>query len=130
MMAPKKCVKQWTNEQVDTLLGNTLRTGVILSAVVVSLGALLYLIRHGLEVPDYRFFKGEPANLRSIVGVIQDSFSFSGRGIIQLGILLLIATPVMRVVLSLVAFIMQRDRTYIAITLVVLFVLIYSLAGI
>ena len=48
---------------------------------------------------------------------------------IQLGLLLLIATPVARVAFSLVAFIRQRDRTYIVITTIVLGLLLYSLMG-
>jgi uncharacterized membrane protein len=49
--------------------------------------------------------------------------------VIQLGLLLLIATPVARVAMSLVAFILQRDRVYVVVTLIVLAVLIFSLTG-
>jgi len=49
--------------------------------------------------------------------------------LIQLGLLLLIATPVARVAFSVVAFAMQRDRLYVAVALIVLAVLMYSLMG-
>jgi uncharacterized membrane protein len=49
--------------------------------------------------------------------------------LIQLGLLMLMATPVARVALSVVAFALERDRTYVAITLVVLTGLVASLAG-
>lgn len=58
-----------------------------------------------------------------------DALSFRSRGVIQLGLLLLIATPVARVVFSVFAFALQQDRTYVIVTLIVLAVLIYSLAG-
>jgi uncharacterized membrane protein len=60
---------------------------------------------------------------------MKDVLSFRGRGIIQLGLLLLIATPIARVALSVVAFAIQRDRLYVVATLIVLAVLMYSLTG-
>jgi uncharacterized membrane protein len=117
-----------TDQQVEAILGNVLRTGVVVAAAVVIIGAVVYLCHHGTALPDYKRFKGEPTDLRSVVGIIKDVLAFSGRGIIQLGLLLLIATPVMRVLLSLIAFIRQRDRTYVALTLAVLIILLYSIA--
>jgi len=119
---------RWTNRAVEILLATLLRAGVIVSAVVVTIGGLFYLTRHGLSTPDYGAFRGEPADLRSVAGITADCLQLRGRGIIQLGLLLLIATPIMRVVLSLVAFAKQRDRTYVGITLIVLVLLLYSLA--
>jgi uncharacterized membrane protein len=52
-----------------------------------------------------------------------------GRGIIQLGLLFLIATPVARVVFSIFAFSVQRDRLYVVVTLTVLAILMFSLTG-
>ena len=52
---------------------------------------------------------------------------FQCRGIIQFGLVLLIATPVARVAFSVAAFALQRDNTYVAITLIVLAVLLFSL---
>lgn len=88
-----------------------------------------YLIRHGATQPEYQTFRGEPADLRSLSGIMEDAFSFRPRGIIQLGLLMLIATPVARVVFSVFAFAVQRDLTYVIITLIVLAVLFYSLTG-
>ncbi len=118
-----------TDQQVENILGNVLRTGVVVSAAVVMIGAVVYLSRHGTNLPDYQRFMGEPTDLRSIAGIVKDALAISGRGIIQLGLLLLIATPVMRVLLSLVAFFRQGDKIYVVITLTVLIILIYSLAG-
>jgi uncharacterized membrane protein len=119
----------WTDERVEQIIGNLLRTGVLLAAAIVVAGAAFYLVRHGGEIPHYRVFQGEPTDLRTISGIASDALSFRGRGIIQLGLLLLIATPVARVVFSVVAFALQRDRLYLAVTFLVLAVLLFSLAG-
>jgi uncharacterized membrane protein len=60
---------------------------------------------------------------------LREAFSFQGRGIIQLGLLLLIATPVARVALSIVGFAAERDRMYVSFALIVLAILFYSLFG-
>jgi uncharacterized membrane protein len=119
----------WGDRRVEEIIGDLLRAGVIIAALVVLLGGIVYLIRHGAEAPEYRVFLGEPANLRGISGIIADARALSGRGIIQLGILLLMATPVARVVFSVAAFALQRDRTYVVITLIVLAMLCFSLFG-
>jgi uncharacterized membrane protein len=119
----------WTDQRVEQMVGNLLRAGVILAASVVLLGGVLYLARHGASAPDYRVFRGEPADLRSIAGILRGARSLDGRAIIQLGLLLLIATPVARVAFSLLAFARQRDATYVIVASAVLAVLVYSLAG-
>jgi uncharacterized membrane protein len=121
--------RAWTDEQVEQIVGMILRSGVIVAALVVLMGGILYLIRYGATFPDYRVFRGEPPGLRSLSGIVMDAFSFRFHAIIQLGLLLLIATPVARVAFSVFAFALQRDRTYVFVTLIVLGVLIYSLAG-
>lgn len=122
-------VRAWTDKQVEQFVGTLLRTGVIVAGAVVLFGGILYLLRHGNAFPDYRVFRGEAADLRSVAGIVQDSLSFSSRGVMQLGLLLLIATPVLRVVFSVIAFALQRDITYVLVTLIVFSVLIYSLSG-
>lgn len=119
----------WTDERLETLLGNVLRWGVVTAAAVVLVGAVVFLVRHGAAAPAYHSFRGEPSDLRTIAGIWGDVVRGSGRGLIQLGLLLLIATPVTRVVLSLAVFAAQRDARYVLITLVVLAVLLYSLFG-
>ena len=121
-----------TREQdtrVQQAVGNLLRAGVLLSAMVVLGGGVLFLLRHGGSVPNYRVFRGEPVNLRAFAGIVRDAFSGSGRGIIQLGLLILVATPVARVAFTAVAFAFERDRTYVLVALLVLSLLLKSLAG-
>ena len=119
----------WTDERLEGLLGNVLRWGVIVAAAVVLLGAVVFLVRHAAAPPVYHAFRGEPSDLKTIPGIWGDVVRGSGRGLIQLGLLLLIATPVTRVLLSLAVFAAQRDTRYVAITLVVLTVLLYSVFG-
>lgn len=119
----------WTDERIDQILGNLLRAGVIIASSVVLLGALFYLARHGTQIHDYRVFRGEPPDLRGLRGIFQDAMALSGRGIIQLGIVLLLATPVARVLFSVFAFARQRDYTYVVVTMLVLAILLYSMLG-
>jgi uncharacterized membrane protein len=122
-------VRQWSDQNVEVWIGNLLRAGVSLAAAVVLFGACVYLLRHGHETPQYHVFVGAPSDLRGMSGIIKGALAFKGRAIIQLGLLLLIATPVARVAFSVVAFAMEHDRLYVVATLIVLAVLTYSLAG-
>jgi uncharacterized membrane protein len=119
----------WSDQQVEQLLGNLLRYGVILAAGVVLLGGVLYLVQNAAARPDYEKFRGQPPEFRTLSGIIADALRGDGQGVIQLGLLLLIAIPVARVALSVVAFALQRDRVYVVVTLLVLCVLLISLFG-
>jgi uncharacterized membrane protein len=120
---------RWTDERVALLVGNLLRFGVGLAAIVVAAGGVLYLMRHGGEPVGYHVFRGEPHELRSVPGIVSSVVRMGARGIIQLGLLLLIATPVARVAFSAIAFLLERDRMYVVVTLIVLATLLYSLAA-
>jgi len=119
----------WSDRRIEIIVGNLLRAGVLLAGAVVVLGGGIFLARHGREAPHFRVFVGEPAELRTVPGILHDAVSLRGREIIQLGLLLLIATPILRVAFSVVGFALARDRLYVGITLVVLAVLLFSLAG-
>ena len=115
---------------MDRWIGNLLRCGVLLSAAVALSGGVWHLMQAGGGAPDLRVFRAEPAELRSVAGVLRGAGAGSPAAVIQLGLLLLIATPIARVALAAVAFATQRDRTYAVISLIVLAVLAASLAGI
>jgi uncharacterized membrane protein len=119
----------WTDERFEGVLGSVLRWGMVASAVVVAAGAVIFLLRHGSEAPAYHVFRGEPSDLRTVSGIVAAAWNGRGRGLVQLGLLLLIATPVSRVALSVVVFALKADRRYVLITLAVLTVLLYSLFG-
>jgi len=119
----------WTDQRVDEIIGTLLRVGVIVAAVVVLAGGALFLMRHGSTIPDYRVFHGEPAYLRGVSGILSAARALDGPGLIQLGLLVLLATPLARVAFSVLAFALRRDRTYVVVTLIVLVVLLYSLGS-
>lgn len=118
-----------SERQFEILVGNLLIIGVLFATAIVFIGGVLYLIYHGNEAPNYQIFRSEPPDFRTPEGVATAALSGRRRGIIQLGILLLIATPVARVTFSLLAFGRQRDIVYVIVTLIVLTGLIISLAG-
>jgi len=120
---------RWTDHRVELAVSRVLRVGLAIAAALVAAGGALHLVRHGTEVQHYRVFNGEPDDLTSVAAIARDALSGSGRGVIQLGVLVLLATPVARVAFSAVAFALQRDHLYEVITLVVLAVLAYSLLG-
>lgn len=120
---------RWSDEEVDQLLGNLLRLGVIVATAVAAIGGVLFLARHGFEPSKGHVFVGEPAELRSVRAIVRAALTLRADAIVQLGLVLLIATPVARVAMSLVAFILQRDRVYIVVTSIVLALLIFSLSG-
>ena len=122
-------IRAFTDQKLENMVGNLLRAGVSLSALVVFFGGIIYLARHGREPASYNVFHGEPSDLKSLGGIVRYAFGFHGRGIIQLGLLLLIATPVFRVALSIWGFAEEQDRMYMIFTGIVLIVLLYSLLG-
>ena len=113
--------------RLDCKVGLVLRTGVLTSAGVIFLGGVLFLFRHGRETPDYRTFHAVSPELRSLHGIAVGAFTGHALPIIQFGLLLLIATPVARVVFSAFGFAFERDYLYMTIALIVLSVLLYSL---
>lgn len=122
-----KVTKAETEQQLESLLSNLLKYGVLLASAVVLFGGIIYLVNYGSEPITYRFFYGEPERLRSPMGVVKAVSHGSSDAIIQFGLLLLVATPVIRVIISLFTFLKLRDFTYFFISLLVLGALIYSL---
>ena len=116
-----------TDAGIENVVSVLLRTGVLLSATVVLAGGVYYLSRHGGAPANYHRFVGQPSIDRIATEIVGGAFRLRARSVIQFGILLLIATPIARVAVSLVAFVLERDRTYVLITSLVLSVLLISL---
>jgi uncharacterized membrane protein len=115
------------DQNAEQIIGQLLRTGVLLSAFVVLVGGVLYLRQASHTHTDYRTFHGVAQPLRTISGVVHGAASLDPEAIIQLGLLLLIATPIARVSFSVAAFALERDWLYVGLTLIVLGVLLFSL---
>jgi uncharacterized membrane protein len=119
-------VKKFGDPQMEVMMGRLLQVGVLLASAVVLIGGVLYLHAQNGSVPNYRSFSSEPAKLRQLREMGHAIATGDPATIIQLGILLLIATPVARVAFALVAFAIERDRLYVAVSLIVLVVLLLS----
>ncbi|WP_293956547.1 MULTISPECIES: DUF1634 domain-containing protein [unclassified Sphingobacterium] len=118
----------WGDKDISLLVGQILRTGVVIASSILILGGILYLIVHGQEtVPNYSDFVGEGNSNTTITGIITGALSRNVPQIIQLGVLLLIFTPIVRVIGSLFGFVIEKDKLYIIITLIVLAVIIGSI---
>jgi uncharacterized membrane protein len=125
----KAAARAASDKAFEMLLGRLLRSGVILAAAVVFVGGVWYLAQSKSEVENYKIFRGEPAELTHAAQIVRQAGSSNPLGLIQLGLLLLIATPVARVVFSVAGFAIERDWMYVVITLLVLLTLLYSLAS-
>jgi uncharacterized membrane protein len=118
---------KWTDHRIELIISKLLLVGVSTAAIVVLAGGILFLVRHGHETPQFGEFHGQPAELRRLGGLLAAVQKLEARAVIQLGLGLLIATPVARVLFSLFAFIRQRDGMYVVITSIVLAVLLLGL---
>lgn len=118
-----------SEKRFETVIGTMLRGGVILAAAIVLAGGAMYMIRSGDVTPEYRMFRGEATDLRYMHTIISAAMAGHARGLIQLGLLVLIATPIARVGFSVGAYISERDWLYTVVTLFVFAMLIYSLTS-
>ncbi|GAA0560089.1 DUF1634 domain-containing protein [Chitinophaga japonensis] len=119
----------WADRDVQILLGTLLRYGVIVSSIVVMLGGVIYLFRHGQEAPEYHAFAGPNDRWDNLPAILRGMWHGHGMEIIQLGVVMLIATPIARIVFSVLAFFIEKDYLYVGITLVVLGVIMFSMIG-
>ena len=117
----------YSDQEMENQMGVLLRAGVILSCALMLAGGILYLLQHGGERESYAVFRGEPASLASARGVLRDVLTGSARGIIQLSVLTMIATPVMRVAFAVYGFARQRNWMFTGISLTVLALLAFGL---
>jgi uncharacterized membrane protein len=115
------------DRRLEALMGRLLQTGVLLASTTVLVGGILFLIARGDQPANYRAFSAESATLRHPSELLRLLATGDPTAIIQLGILLLIATPVARVLFGVIGFAIERDRLYTAVSLAVLTILIISL---
>jgi uncharacterized membrane protein len=120
--------RKTSDMKIETVIGTLLRVGVLSAAVLVGLGGLLLLIHHGHDVPHYRVFHPEPVGIRQFPAIFVGAITAQPQSLILLGLLVLIATPIARVFVSIFAFWRQGDRAYTLISAIVLVILLYSLA--
>jgi uncharacterized membrane protein len=118
----------YSDRQMENQMGSLLRAGVILACSIMLAGGFVFILRHGGERESYAAFHGEPATLESIRGILREVRAGSARGIIQLSVLTMIATPVMRVAFAVYGFTRQRQWLFTGISLTVLALLAFGLS--
>ncbi|MBB6110842.1 DUF1634 domain-containing protein [Mucilaginibacter lappiensis] len=119
--------KTFRDTDMQAVIGWILRLGVLLSMSIIFIGGIIYLYRHGHVTADYHTFKGVPDFVHNTRGILNGIITFRGRAIIQAGIILLIATPIIRVIFSAIGFILEKDYLYIGITVLVLLIIMASM---
>lgn len=120
---------KWNDERAERIIGTLLQSGVIISGLVVLAGGIFYVLRYAHVPMEYASFVSSRESLPAMREVAKDALHGDPREIIEIGLLLLIATPVARVLFSIVAFWLEGDRLYVALTAIVFLILIYSLFG-
>lgn len=108
-------------------MGRLLQVGVLLASATVLVGGVLLLWAGGERAVSYQTFAGEPGQMRSWAGLMRAAGHGEPAAVIQVGVLLLIATPVGRVLFAVVAFVRKRDRLYVGVSLLVLMILLVEL---
>jgi uncharacterized membrane protein len=130
------------DQRLEVAIAMLLRIGVVIAAVLVAIGGIMALRHPESIVPSFRVFhapvfhaSGEAAAaaaaphaaIYSIAAIFRHLRDGSGASIIALGLLVLIATPIARVVFAIIGFARERDMLYTVISFIVLAILIFSL---
>ena len=124
---PERTGARWTEHAVEQVIGRLLQVGVLIAAAVVLGGGTALIVRHGGEPADFHTFRGAASPLRDLAAIASGVRRLDSHAIVQLGLVLLIATPIARVALTFVAFVIRRDRLYVVLTGIVLVLLVLGL---
>ena len=116
-----------TDEKLEAVIAGLLQTGVLTSAAIVLFAGTLYLAQHRADAVNYAEFRLEHSDLRTLPGIFRSAMRLQADAMIQFGLVLLIATPIARVVLAAIGFYLERDRLYVGISLIVLAILVFSI---
>jgi uncharacterized membrane protein len=115
------------DHRLESIIGQLLRAGVLLAAATVLGGGVLYLVRHHADPVRFHTFIAGGSDLRSVSGIVGAAAHGNSAAIMQVGLLLLILTPIVRVAVAVVGFLLERDRLYTVVSLIVLVILMFSL---
>ena len=124
----------WAERDMELFIGKLLRYGVMLACGITLFGGIIYLfqnhggsMKHYKPIPDGQPFPGVEFYLRELSTILPRVLNFDGAAIIQLGVCVLIATPVFRVAFSVIGFLIEKDYMYVVITLIVLAIIIANM---
>lgn len=119
-------VHSFHDTDLQKMIGWILRIGIYTSIGIVIIGGIFFLYRHAQETANYHAFNGVPVFVHNFGDIFSSAFSFKGQAIIQLGIILLVATPVVRVIFAAIGFLLEKDYLYTVISAIVLMVILLS----
>ena len=111
---------------IQLLFGKILLVGLWISLIITLFGGLFYITQYGNEVPSYHLFHKKALSITS-AHVWDDALRFSPYAIIQIGIYILVLTQLLRVALVTWYYFKMHDRKFVAFSLFILVVLIFSL---
>lgn len=120
-----------SEKRLQSVVSVTLRSGVLFASVIGIVGGLLFLATYGSETVNFSSFDGTASpyvSLSSISRALGAGGQVEYLAVVQIGVIVLLLTPIVRVALSIVGFTLAGDKTYVAITTVVLLTLIASIA--
>lgn len=120
-------MKRETEGSLQHVVSLVLRVGVLVSAGVGLGAAVFNLARHGGDTVVFKPFRGTPEADRHVHSILQNALAGQPHAWMMLAILLLLLTPIVRVIVSLAGFIKERDRVYVVVTAIVLLTLLGSL---
>jgi uncharacterized membrane protein len=120
----------WNDQKIEQIIGVLLRVGVSVSAALVFVAGIAYLWQNHAVRVSYQQFRGETPELTSVAGVLRGAASLDALALMQLGLLILIATPVARVLFAVFAFALEHDWLYVIVSLIVFAVLLATLTGV
>ena len=102
------------------VVGTLLRGGVLLATAVAAAGIIVFLRKHGSDTPRFSDFHAAPVSISAVARSLTGLRTDNGRTLMLAGLLILIATPVVRVIVSSLDFIRERNWTYVVLTVLVL----------
>lgn len=121
--------EKFGEKDFQAIIGNLLRYGVWISLSVAFIGGIVYLLHNGSQIEDYSVFKENDRNIFEVIAAIYNgAIQGDGASLIFTGIILLFLTPVLRVLLSLFSFLLEKDYLYVGITLIVILIIIISIS--
>ncbi|RKR05796.1 putative membrane protein [Flavobacterium sp. 90] len=111
------------------IIGNLLRYGVWTSLSVAFIGGIVYLFGHSTDIENYSVFHENDRNIFEVISAVYNgAIQGNGESLIFVGIILLFLTPVLRVILSLFSFLLEKDYLYVGITLIVILIILISVS--
>lgn len=116
------------NHTTEEIMSWILTTGMLISLFLVILGGIMYLIQYGNEPLNIKLLQANH-DYTTLKQIWQGVYSFSPFGIIQLGVIVLVATQVARVGLLIWFYTLIRDYGFALISVFILLIILYSFFG-